>query len=508
MPPQQAETPQKHSRGSRRPPRKSANSTLSHIPSVQNNADFSQDSSGHRDSDQPTRILRRGDHGTAPEINVAGNLELPDPITPPRPRSMYDGLPNGQYQGNQSAPDTNSRRKKGRKSQGGSARASGARRPDPKEAPITPRAEKALTPSRSTGTPVKAYAGPTFHASPAASSLPLPTFFSRSVPNVDKTSSLKSMMDQESLDTTSESDSSPSLENTQPTQDHQPRENSPLDIFFQADRAAKAKALAASPAGLNGLRSESENDVRHHSRQATDSSLGGMFPLEMDGATPETPGSAHENKPSTPAPMAMTEADYRGDQRKAQTLELKKLLYSPKPRRPASFSSRADTPSQGLISPSPKTSLRGGSQGLIPDAPSTDRQRHAALLALAQKQIAGISTSNAPATQRQPSSKLRKEISIPSPPGIQPPELPATPTQHRGQKTSHAAIGHTQQLSNGYASPCSPFSTAFTPEDKPPGRFQSTSSRNSKDAKSIEEDLRRILKLDVLGADGVTGVQS
>ncbi|KAF6241481.1 hypothetical protein HO173_000191 [Letharia columbiana] len=452
----------------------------------------------HVGPDQPTRILRRGDHDVTSDVSVVGNLELPNPTTPPRPRSMYDGISNGQYQGNQSAPDMNQRRKKSRKSQGGGiTRASGVRSSDLNQAPIPASPQQPLTPSRPNETPVKAYAGPTFHASPAASSLPIPKFFSRSVPNVDK-----SRMEQETVDTTSESDNSPFLQNSHPTHDLRAREDSqdsPLDIFFQADRNAKTKAQVRSPAGSNSLRSESQNDVRHHSRQPTDSSLGGMFPLEMDGAASETSDSTNNNEQITPAPKAMSEADYRDDQRKAQTLELKKLLFPPKPQRPA-----PSTPRSVLLHP--ELLLAGDSPGLVPDATSRDQQRHAALLALAQKQILGKGNNNVSAAQRPPSSKLWKEISVPSSPGVS--ELPTTPTQTRVQKTSTNINGHAQQQQNDSASPYSPFPSAFTPPAKSPGGFQSTPSRHSKDAKSIEEDLRRILKLDVLGGDSVTGVQS
>ena len=504
MPSQQAETPQKNPRGSRRP-RKSTNSTPSHVSSIPNYADASIDSGLHKEVGQSTRILRRGDHEAAPDVSVFGNLELPDPTTPPRPSSMYDDLSNGQHQGNQSAPDTNQRRRKGRKSQGGVTRASGVRRPDPNEASVQASPQKPFSPSRPNATPVKAYAGPSFNASPAPSSLPMPKFFSRSVPNVDKTSTLKSMMEQETIDTTSESDGSPFLKNSQMTRDGPAREDSPLDIFFRADRDAKAKAQIRSPPGSNGLLSDSQNELRHHSRQATDSSLGGMFPLEMDGAASESSDSTNSNEQTTPAPKATTEADDREEQRRATTLALKKLLYSPEPQRPASSSPCSGTPSQNLGSPSPKTTPRGGSPGLVPDSTSKDQQRHAALLALAQKQISGIGTNNGSAAQRPPSSKLWKELSIPSSPGVQPLELPATPTHSHVQKTSTTTNCRAQQQYNGYVSPYSPLSSAFTPPAKLPGESRSTPS---KDAKSIEEDLRRILKLDILGGDNVTGVRS
>ena len=504
---------------SRRRPQKSPNATPPYISSAQIDTGSSVDTGPSKEPGQPIRILCRNGPDAAPDVDVVGDLELPNPTTPPRPRSMYDELPYGQYQGNQSAPDVNQRRKKGRKSHGGITRASGVVRADTNEALVSVPPQEPHTPKRLNETPVKAYAGPTFHASPAASSLPIPKFISRSVPNANKAPSLTNMMEQEAVDTTSESESSPFLANIRPPQEHRVHENSPLDIFFQADRDAKAKALAQaraqaqieSPAGSNGLRSGSQNDVRHHSRQPTDNSIGGMFPLEMDGAAAEDPSSKTDNEGISPAPKTM-EADDRDEQRKAQTLELKKLLYSPKPQRSASSSPYSATLSKGLDSPPPKATPRGGSPKLVPDSTSRDQQRHALLLALAQKQISGTGNNTGFAPSRPRSSKLREEVSVPTSPGVQPSELPATPTQTRRQKTSTPTIDHTRQYQNSYPSPYPFYSSAFTPSKppaKPPSGFQNTPSRHSMDAKFIEQDLRRILKLDVLSAnDDVNGVRS
>ena len=508
MPSLQAETTPKRSRGSRRRPRKSPTTTPSHMP-IQENTNFSVEPGHPREPNQPTRILRRGDDDAVPDVSVVGNLKLPNPTTPPRPRSMYNEFSYAQYQGNQSAPDIIQRKKKDRKSQGGVTRASGVR-PDSSEAstPVPP--QQLQTPKRPNETPVKAYAGPTFHASPAASSLPAPKFISRSVPNVDKASSLTSMMQQEAVDTTSESDSSPFLAKSLLTQDHQIREDSPLDIFFQADRDAKAKAQAQieSPASSEGLRSGSAIDVRHHSRHPTDSSVGGIFTLEMDGAAAENTSSRTNSERNTPIAKTMAEVDDRDEQRKAQTVELKKLLYSPKPQRSAASSPCSGTLSKGLGSPSPMASPRGGTPRLVPDSTSRDQQRHALLLALAQKQISGAGTNVAFAPQRPPSSKLREEVPVPSSPGGQPPELPATPTQTRIQTNLHPTKDHERQYQNSYPSPYPSLSSAFTPPAKPPGGFQNTTSPHPMDTKNIEQDLRRILKLDILGGDDINGVRS
>lgn len=134
-----------------------------------------------------------------------------------------------------------------------------------------------MTPNRTNETPIRAYAGPTFHASPAASSLPMPKYFSKSVPNVDKTSSLKTMMEQEAPDTTSGSEESPSQEISQPAHDHRAREESPLDIFFRADREAKAKARPTKESGT-----ENPNDQARLSASPS----GPQTPLDIIHVTP------------------------------------------------------------------------------------------------------------------------------------------------------------------------------------------------------------------------------
>lgn len=83
-----------------------------------------------------------------------------------------------------------------------------------------------ITPSKLSSTPpAKAYAGPTFHSSPAPSALPMPKFFSKSVPATPAGTSLQTMM---------ESDASDSSDSTAgPTG----REQSQLELLFRAARA-------------------------------------------------------------------------------------------------------------------------------------------------------------------------------------------------------------------------------------------------------------------------------
>ncbi|EWC48274.1 hypothetical protein DRE_02378 [Drechslerella stenobrocha 248] len=84
-------------------------------------------------------------------------------------------------------------------------------------------------------TPNKAYAGACFHASPAPDALPLPKFFSKSVPTSSNGPSLSKMLaEAEATGSPNATAGSPPL--TAPL----PRET-PLDIFFKADKEEKAR---------------------------------------------------------------------------------------------------------------------------------------------------------------------------------------------------------------------------------------------------------------------------
>ena len=456
----QTVTPQKPNRRTRRQQqKKSAGSTSSQIPSLQD-AELSTATNPEKQLEQPTRILRRGEMETLPGPTPAANIQLP-PHTPPRPRSMYEGSTDKQHTNTESAPNMSQNRKKNSKTHGRKQSGSASPMPASKDNLASASRNQSLTPTRGNETPIKAYAGPTFHASPAASSLPMPKFFSKSVPNVDKTSSLKSMMEQEAPETASESEGSPFRENTQPVHDHRTREASPLDIFFRADEKAKAKArplqesalkssdgqsiLSASPSGL-------QTPNRHHSRHPTNGSVGGMFPLEMDGAAPDMASNStisgngsYHYEPAIHNSPSMAEHDITEEQRRAKTAALKQLLYATRPPLP-----------------------HNGSAG-----------------------------------QRPPSSSLRQELTMPSSPGApNPPPVPVSPTPSRVQ-SSHMT-SRIQHHPNGFVSP---YSQSTPPRAQSQGS-NSTSTGETGNKKALEDELRRILKLEVIGGDGVPGVRS
>ncbi|CUS11951.1 unnamed protein product [Tuber aestivum] len=86
-----------------------------------------------------------------------------------------------------------------------------------------------MTPPKLSNTPMKAYAGPLFHSSPNPSALPVPKFFSRSVPATPAGNGLRAMMESEDSEDNS---TSSSAEQT---------EESHLQRLFRADKEEKER---------------------------------------------------------------------------------------------------------------------------------------------------------------------------------------------------------------------------------------------------------------------------
>ena len=255
--PDQADAPQRPPRRSRRIPKAPREPLSSQTPSKTPTNLSSQEDSDMGTS-QSTQILGRGEPAMTQVAMGHLAMDSSAPSTPPRSHSTQPSSTRRDQIGSESVS--------GPKQIRDGARAQPAKQkalPKPQQGgtPSTAIRPNAMTPGRASETPSKAaYAGPTFHASPAASSLPLPKFFSKSVSNVDKTTSLKNMMEPDAADTTSEnttseSEGSPLVDHAQPDSDRGAREESPLDIFFQADR--KAKANAGTAAIANGTKRNS-----------------------------------------------------------------------------------------------------------------------------------------------------------------------------------------------------------------------------------------------------------
>ena len=527
MPPD-SETPEGARRRARRPARKAAKPTVP-TAHLQDGADPKTLSGPAKEANQPVQILRRGEPNVVPPSDGAPTTTLSPSVIPSKTHTTAEGNKSKHQMRKDSAPEAaQSRKNKSKTPQGKHMKAS--------VAPTAATGASKPTPSTPgpNNTPSKAYAGPTFHASPAPSSLPLPKFFSKSVPNVDKTTSLKNMLDQESLKS-SESEGSPLNGTPSPSRAFPMREESPLNIFFQADKDAKVSKPLSKADGsfikgqknfsdkLKGLNGNSlEPRVRNHIRHHTDSSAGGVFPFEMDTAvlSNQSQKEAELTSPSLSGQTLVsavfespneTNSELQKQQLKIQSLALKQLLHSPPSQGSTVPHTRPGPSSRNTSSPTPKP--RPGNRasarlsGTPPQFPkgleTPPDQRRAALLALAEKQIA---SSNSHTSQRPPSSRLRKEMMVPSSPKSgYTPGMPSTPTPSR-INLDQTSLDHSQSFGASDVSNSAKSAPVIVGNVGTDPDFAAYSSDSS--VKLMEEDLRRILKLDAFTSDGVAGVRS
>ena len=219
------------------------------------------------------------------------------PSTPPRtPRRLHQGK----------GPDRNatveSAAESGQENNTIPPRSSN-RRPKPKTQSITPAAQRVEqyrgTPpvrmqsdgsAKPTPTAIAAYAGPTFHASPAPSALPLPSFYSKSVPDSPSTLAAKANNDQDSSSAAS-GDSPPfaaaGLANS-----------NLLDTLFSSGKDENERARSAqsdvgpfrpptdSPA--NGMVTPNQRPPMRSNHGSSSS----LFKMEMDGYQGQPYGAA------------------------------------------------------------------------------------------------------------------------------------------------------------------------------------------------------------------------
>ncbi|KAI9718923.1 MAG: hypothetical protein M1812_003807 [Candelaria pacifica] len=405
------------------------------------------------------------------------------------------------------------------------------------------------TPGRPLGTPPKqAYAGPTFHASPAPSALPIPRFFSRSVPEPVSNNGLQAQMDESSSEA---SESSPIPAMTQTAGQQQAREESPLDIFFKADREEKAKAksstpsatplqsktftMRSSPSPPSNSPSPSNGLSRQHSRHPTGGSATDMFALEMDGgdvsikptvtANPRMQSDRINASRSNTAPSSMiTQNSQAEEQRRAKTQALKNLLLSPQPQSPSS-SPRRYAPSAYELdgnlessSPTPTSRKASSPPTMTPVAdPTKDYARRSPHGNFPFLHESLLTTANGSPRPVPRSSNLRQELSATTTPhrGVLPTELPASPspqTTISSAKPDAPSTSRNNPNSHIYGH-LNGASYALPPSAQSPGLLNvsctSTTAdarRSATDMRVMEDGLRRILKMEVLKGAGVSGL--
>ncbi|KAK5119934.1 hypothetical protein LTR85_007010 [Meristemomyces frigidus] len=370
-------------------------------------------------------------------------------------------------------------------------------------------------------TPAKeqAYAGPTFQASPAPSSLPVPKFFSRSVPNAGGQPSLQARMEGEK--TPEKQESSPEPDVVEPVS--RDAQQSPLDLLFHADKAEKRQ----SRSGSNMLSPEMATRRLPATEPRNPFQQGGrsIFLRELDGESEEMP-SPRTVPPTRPGPVerAHSSPGIRPQspkdevQREAYTRSLKDLLFNnvngaaQQNATPPQPQQRAQSDAQTFNTPSP---FHRPASGPSTPAPSTEQQNHYALH-YGNRNLSPLFKAARNETPTRPSG-LRQELPNGNPAPVsdtQPPrQMPQIDPNSfsRSYLDQHIRASQPAPLpqfafTNGVSghSPSSSFSGpphSAVQQGVPAGYPGSTNSPRTsapRDIRSMEDDLRRMLKLNVL----------
>ena len=370
-------------------------------------------------------------------------------------------------------------------------------------------------------TPFKeqAYAGPTFQASPAPSSLPVPKFFSKSVPNVAAPPSLEARMAGEK--TPENEQSSPEPSHVSPPS---AAPQSPLDLFFKADRAEKEKSRTGSMLSpeMAARQPPPATEPRNPFQQPGKST----FLRELDGDSEDLPSpkTVPQNKRPSLAQRASSSPGIRaGDadsesEREAYTKSLKDLLFNnvnnTPPQNPSHTQQRTYSNTRGgenvFETPSP---FQRSTSGPSTPKPSVEQQNHYSL-AYGNRNLSPLFKAARSETPPRPSGLRRQEIAsdvvsdtdsaITMPPERQ--QLPQIDPNSFSRNYLDQQIRSSQPASlpqlphtNGTNSTSNTTSGSSSQQGVPLGASPRTGG-NSRDVKTMEDDLRRMLKLDVLSS--------
>lgn len=282
--------------------------------------------------------------------------------------------------------------------------------------------------SNVSSTPVKsqAYAGPTFHASPAASALPIPKFLSRSVPAKPQPS--LSSPPEGFFDTGSPPSHSPPSPTRVPVSESRGPRGVGLEQLFMADREEKARSAGSNHGAVPALNSPVNfvpQSARQHVNQNSNNSPG-MFPIELDSESLHQqispPPVSLSGQRSTTAPSRIPQAglmgmDHHGDPTVQEILarvsysQQKPVDYTPPrtaDRLPSEPSSRHHTPSP-FHTGSPYRSASG------PTTPAPSAQEHPADFFYGNRNLSPMfkAAQNNSGTKRN--SGLRMELTADSP---------------------------------------------------------------------------------------------
>ncbi|KAE8148225.1 hypothetical protein BDV25DRAFT_158731 [Aspergillus avenaceus] len=345
------------------------------------------------------------------------------------------------------------------------------------------------------------YAGPTFHASPAPSALPIPSFISKSMPDPELTTAQD--VDGDLCEIGSECEVTPSKPRSRPHfQDGEP-ESTPLDFLFKAAVQARSSQAHRSPeAGFRACSPQMDSSKA----QPKPKGSSGLFASEMESPEPRTaqigPSFATSYKDrmdalrSTNSPSPPL-AELDEEQRRAKTEALKNLLLNPRPQRPTSaakpchnhFDTLNEWPAAGSEVSHVTTPPRITSGP--PSAPSYQSLQECNHYPAGNGWQMHIPNAYPVGPQPYGQYSIPRKERIPFIPvnSTNPGEVIPPPVGHEqlGFASHHAQVH--------YQSPVLQSMPTSTPT-------------NVLDTKRIEDDLRRILKLDVSQGLTSNGIQS
>ena len=441
------------------------------------------------------------------------------PTTPPRtPRreNQYQTQPPNPT--NSAAPENGSKQKSRNKNRPKNVMTSPAVTRNDRNTPPLTGAQSAGMPSSSVkpiNTPsTAAYAGPTFHASPAPSALPIPSFYSKSVPESPGVKGLKTLKDNSS------SGESPTPPAAAPSNNQFQREESPLDVFFKADREEKARARSASsthaaattagpfqpPSGsprTSQTPPATNSQNRARQSQANRVSASGMFAMELDGPSGSgipygpafsTPYSERINAAkSTNVPSRSLEQTSQNSQQSIDRSEaLKAYLFSGQslpaaaPVKPQSVPGTAPvlTPNKSTSYLNTTVAEGGLRNNVFPPRSQQSNYPYAH----------DNKFSNNVARTSGRASGLRQEV---TPTG--------TPTKTPDRSSSYAHSPTSSRIFGNASSDANVFTDSFTSHGASPatGSSNDVLSSRSADLQGMEDSLRKILKLDSGGSSRI-----
>ncbi|OJJ41318.1 hypothetical protein ASPWEDRAFT_102917 [Aspergillus wentii DTO 134E9] len=329
------------------------------------------------------------------------------------------------------------------------------------------------------------YAGPTFHASPAPSALPMPSFFSKSMPDPDLPPAIETDSDNQETEPEPDFETTPSKPKSRPHRNEQEPKSTPLDFLFKAAVEARNSSNAQrSPEAISRIRSP-QTDSKALPQRKHNGMAGGMFPLEMENSdmcsSQIGPSFATSYKDrmnalrSASTPSQFT-TNFEEDERRAKTEALKSLLLNPRPQRPSSASP---------IVPNQATSFKEPPNG-SPNVPHFATPLR--------------TTSGPPATLSHGFSYEQKQPAVGN--GVH-------------YSYPYAQMSSPQQFSSPYATYNQPNFVKLYPQHpmyETPTETRAMPATNPSsqtlDTKKMEDDLRKILKLDVNPGIPSSGVQS